>query len=228
MPVILVADDDGHIREVVRYALEKGGFNVLEASDGTEASGLMDRETVDLAILDIVMPGEDGIQVSRGIQGRIPVIFLTSRSEEVDRVLGLELGADDYVTKPFSPRELVARVRAVLRRTGARADQGDAGVLRRGMLELDPTRHRCSAGGVEVELTATEFAMLGALMGVPGKVFSRSELVTRSYDDGRHVTDRTVDSHVRRIRKKLCDASGDEHIETVHGVGYRLAERENG
>jgi len=220
---ILIADDDGHIREVVRYALEKAGYRVLEAADGAEALGVIEDKAVDLVVLDIIMPGEDGLQVCRQVaaKGDVPVIFLTSRDEEVDRVLGLELGADDYVTKPFSPRELVARVGAVLRRT-SRTRDGDDSVLSLGRLELDVERHRCRWDGSEVDLTVTEFAVLRTLLAMPGKVYTRVELVDRAYGHDHHVTERTIDSHIRRIRKKLGDAGADDPIETVHGLGYRM------
>lgn len=222
MASILVADDDGHIREVVRYALEKAGYAVLEAADGTEALGVIERMDVDLVVLDIIMPGEDGLQVCRQLarKGDVPIIFLTSRDEELDRIHGLDLGADDYVTKPFSPRELVARVGAVLRRTSRSKDE-DA-VLGHGRLELDVQRHRCRWDSNEVELTVTEFAVLRTLLGMPGKVYTRAELVDRAYGHDHHITERTIDSHVRRIRKKLADAGADDPIETVHGLGYRL------
>ncbi len=222
MADILIADDDGHIREVVRYALEKAGYDVIEAADGVEALAVIERSHVDLVVLDIIMPGEDGIQVCRQVaaRGDVPVIFLTSRDDEVDRILGLELGADDYVTKPFSPRELVARVGAVLRRT-SRAKDDDA-VLALGGLELDVERHRCRWDGNEVDLTVTEFAVLRTLLAMPGKVYTRVELVDRAYGHDHHVTERTIDSHVRRIRKKLGDAGADDPIETVHGLGYRM------
>ncbi|MBW2263167.1 MAG: response regulator transcription factor [Deltaproteobacteria bacterium] len=223
MANILIADDDGHIREVVRYALEKAGYRVLEAADGAEALGVIEDKAVDLVVLDIIMPGEDGLQVCRQVaaKGDVPVIFLTSRDEEVDRVLGLELGADDYVTKPFSPRELVARVGAVLRRT-SRTRDGDDSVLSLGRLELDVERHRCRWDGSEVDLTVTEFAVLRTLLAMPGKVYTRVELVDRAYGHDHHVTERTIDSHIRRIRKKLGDAGADDPIETVHGLGYRM------
>jgi two-component system OmpR family response regulator len=223
---ILVADDDGHIREVVRYALEQAGHAVVEAADGTAALLAMERGPLDLAVLDIVMPGADGLELCRRVQARggPPILFLSSRDGEIDRVLGLELGADDYLTKPFSPRELVARVRAVLRRAGPRSEAPAAGPLRHRGLELDPERHRCRFEGREVQLTATEFTLLGALLGRPGRVYGRDELVELAYGGEHHITWRTVDSHVRRIRAKLAEAGAEEPIETVHGVGYRLRE----
>ncbi len=226
MANILIADDDGHIREVVRYALEKAGFVVHEAADGVRALSICEEQPIDLAVLDIVMPEEDGIEVCRRLTAtsRIPIVFLTSRDEELDRVLGLELGADDYVTKPFSPRELVARVKAVLRRAAPGVGP-ESKVLTHGLLTLDPERHRCLWKNTEIELTVTEFALLQTLLGMPGKAYSRGELVDRAYGHDHHVTDRTIDSHIRRIRKKLEDAGAGDPIETVHGLGYRLAEK---
>jgi two-component system OmpR family response regulator len=223
---ILVADDDGHIREVVRYALEQAGHVVVEAADGTAALVAIESESLDLAVLDIVMPGPDGLELCRRAQARggPPILFLTSRADEIDRVLGLELGADDYLTKPFSPRELVARVRAVLRRTAHRAETAAGGSLGHRGLELDHERHRCRFEGREVSLTATEFTLLEAMMGRPGKVYGRDELVDLAWGFDHHITWRTVDSHVRRIRAKLAEAGAAEPIETVHGVGYRLRE----
>jgi two-component system OmpR family response regulator len=225
MACILVADDDGHIREVVRYALTQAGYQVLEARDGDEALRAATEQVVDLLVLDIVMPGPDGLEVCRRLRAvsELPILFLTSRDDEVDRVLGLEIGGDDYLTKPFSPRELVARVKAVLRRT-ERGPAEPSEVLRHGELTVDPERHRCLWGESEVELTVTEFALLQALLGRPGKVYSRGELVDRAYGYGHHVTERTIDSHIRRVRKKLADVGAGDPIETVHGVGYRMQE----
>ncbi len=228
MAVILVADDDGHIREVVRFALEKAGHKVLEAANGAAALATVQERSVDLVVLDIIMPEEDGLEVCRKLRqnGRLPILFLSSRDDEVDRVLGLELGADDYVTKPFSPRELVARVKAVLRRAGDASIEGDEEQpLRRGALSIDAQRHRCTWGHDEVGLTATEFALLRSLMTTPGRVYSRNELVDKAWGYGHHITDRTVDSHVRRIRRKF-DGVGADPIETVYGVGYRVRECE--
>ena len=227
MDRILVADDDGHIREVVRFALQQGGYEVVEARDGREACDRLAEGGVDLVVLDIIMPESDGLEVCRRVRrtSDVPIIFLSSRDDELDRVLGLELGADDYLTKPFSPRELLARVRAVLRRLREPAAPPGAPqeVLRRGPLEMDTGRHRCEWAGREIVLTVTEFALLRALLGAPGKVFSRDDLVDRAWGPGHAITDRTIDSHVRRIRQKL-GALGADPIETVHGVGYRLRE----
>jgi two-component system, OmpR family, response regulator len=226
MARILIADDDGHIREVVRFALEGAGHTVLEASDGAQA--LSKAQGIDALVLDIVMPELDGLEVCKklraGPSGRVPIIFLSSKDDELDRVLGLELGADDYVVKPFSPRELVARVKAVLRRAHEAAQPVTQGeIVRHGSLELDLARHRCTWSGAELVLTVTEYGLLLAMARSPGRVFSRDELVDRAYGEGHVITDRTVDSHVRRIRKKLADRGGDP-VETVYGVGYKLRE----
>jgi two-component system OmpR family response regulator len=225
---VLVADDDAHIREVVRFALEKAGHRVSEAADGRETLALFERDTPELVVLDIVMPEHDGLEVCRRLRERsaVPILFLSSRDEELDRILGLEMGADDYVTKPFSPRELAARVKAMLRRAsgavGPDADPGNAGcALSHGALVLDPMKHECRWDGEVVFLTATEFLLLRSLLAVPQKVYTREELVERAYGHGHHITGRTVDSHVRRIRKKF-GALGVDPVETVYGVGYRL------
>jgi two-component system OmpR family response regulator len=225
MAEILVVDDDGHIREVVRFALGHAGHSVREAENGRAALRAVAERMPDLIVLDIVMPEEDGLATCREIRrhSRVPVIFLSSRDDELDRVLGLELGGDDYVSKPFSPRELVARVSAVLRRTAAGVEAVEARVLRVGALQIDLERHRCELNGGELVLTVTEFELLRALMNAPGRVLSRTQLIERAYDGDHHVTERTVDSHVRRLRKKLADAESDP-IETVYGVGYRLRE----
>jgi two-component system OmpR family response regulator len=226
MATVLVADDDRHIREVVRFALEKAGHRVMEAADGAAALEQVRNRPVDLVVLDIIMPEDDGLEVCRKLrqERRLPILFLSSRDEEVDRVLGLELGADDYVTKPFSPRELVARVKAVLRRSGVGGGEPDElRPVRRGPLTLDPTRHRCTWDSADVPLTATEFALLHSLMVTPGRVYSRNELVDKAWGYGHHITDRTVDSHVRRMRRKFDRVHADP-IETVYGVGYRVRE----
>jgi two-component system OmpR family response regulator len=222
---ILIVDDDGHIREVMRFALEKAGHRVTEAPDGTRAYELLQREQFDLVVLDIVMPEDDGLTLCRKIraQSRLPIIFVSSRDEELDRVLGLELGADDYLTKPFSPRELAARVAAVLRRTlPGPAPAASAPPLVRGPIQLDVMRHACQVGGRELSLTVTEFELLRALLESPGRVLSRAQLVERAYGAVHYISDRTVDSHVRRLRAKLGDAAS--MLETVYGVGYRLSE----
>ncbi len=223
MSRVLVVDDDPHIREVVCFALEQAGYEVEPAATGEEALRGFDARPADLVVLDIVLPEMDGLDVCRKLResSEVPVLFLSSRDDEVDRVLGLELGGDDYLSKPFSPRELVARVKAILRRTGSRERAPAADVLERGALRLDRAAHRCSWEGREVPLTSTEFALLGSLMGAPGRVYSRDELVEQAWGRGHHITDRTIDSHIRRVRKKFAELGADP-IETVYGVGYRL------
>ncbi|RME22714.1 MAG: DNA-binding response regulator, partial [Deltaproteobacteria bacterium] len=195
---MLVVDDDPHLREVVRYALSRAGFTVTEAGDGRAALDAVADRTPDLVVLDVMMPEMDGLEVCRELRRRssIPIVFLSSRGEEMDRVLGLELGGDDYVAKPFSPRELVSRVRAVLRRTRTPPDAHDdeEPQLRHGRIELDPVEHRVTAAGEPVELTATEFRILEVLLRRPGRVFSREEIVDRAYPGRHFVSDRTLDS----------------------------------
>jgi two-component system OmpR family response regulator len=232
MAHILLVDDDGHIREIVNFALKQAGHRVTEARDGACGWQAFLADEFDLAILDIVMPEQDGLELCRNIrkQSTLPILFLSSRDEELDRVLGLELGADDYITKPFSPRELVARVKAALRRyqeirelkQAACKDPAESR-LEHGALVLDVLRHRCSVGDVELTLTVTEFDLLRTLLQRPGRVFSRTELVEQAYGGGHHVSERTVDSLLRRVRQKLS-AHGVDPIETVYGLGYRLKE----
>lgn len=229
MADVLLVDDDGHIREVVRFALQKAGHRVVEAADGRAALDAFAAEPFDVVVLDIVMPEADGLEVCRQMRATspVPILFLSSRDDELDRVLGLEMGADDYVTKPFSPRELVARVKAMLRRV--EVDRAQAGapatpaaeIRRHGSLSLDLTRHRAYWGETELTLTVTEFNLLAALLRAPGRAYTRDELVERAWGPGHHLEDRTVDSHVRRIRRKFAAAGGDP-VETVYGLGYRL------
>ena len=221
---ILVADDDPHIRDVICFALEKAGMVVFAARDGSEALDRFGRERLDLAILDIGMPEADGLEVCRQIRksSDMPILFLSARDEEIDRVLGLEIGGDDYVTKPFSPRELVARVNVILRRAGARAGADRDRTLTHGGLSLDPLRRTVDFGRTPVGLTAIEFAILRTLLARPGMVLTRDQIMHAAYEAQIHVSDRTIDSHIRNIRAKLSAAGCVDAIETVHGVGFRL------
>ncbi|MBY0317154.1 MAG: response regulator transcription factor [Reyranella sp.] len=221
MEKILVVDDDPHIRDVVCFALRRAGYQPLTAGDGLAALDVAARERPALVILDILMPELDGTEVCKRLRkgSDVPVIFLTSKDEEIDRIVGLELGADDYVVKPFSPRELVARVKTVLRRKGPMLSEQK---LVRGRLVVDLEAIAASWDGTQVTLTATEFALLKTIAAQPRRVFTRENLMTASYAGARFVSDRTIDSHVRHIRAKFQSAGGDP-IETVHGVGYRLA-----
>ena len=229
---ILIVDDDPRLREVVRYALSQAGFRVREAGDGRAALQAIDERLPDLVVLDVVMPELDGVEVCRRIRqtSSVPVVFLSSKGEEVDRVLGLELGGDDYLSKPFSPRELVSRIKAVLRRVRPRTappaappveDTGSA--IRVGRVQMDIDRHRTIVDDEEINLTATEFRLLRVLLERPGVVFTRAKLVESAYPGNHYVSDRTLDSHIRRIRRKLRDV-GLDPIETVHGVGFRYKE----
>lgn len=227
-PSILVVDDDPHLREVVSFALEQAGFRVEQAENGREGLARVQRALPALIVLDLMMPEMDGLEMCREVRRthEVPIVFLSSRDDEVDRILGLELGGDDYISKPFSPRELVARIKAVLRRarpSGAlpAAPATPSQVLERGPLRMDFEHWRVQWGGHAVVLTVTEFHLLAALLRAPGKVFTRDELMTRVYEDA-VVSDRTIDSHVRRIRQKFAVVGGDV-VETVHGLGYRLA-----
>jgi two-component system OmpR family response regulator len=224
MATILVVDDDAHIREVVQYTLERDGHVVVTAQDGVEALERAADSAVDLVLLDVLMPELDGLAVCRRLRAQrsVPIIFLSSRAEEVDRVLGLELGGDDYVTKPFSPRELAARVSAVLRRTsGAPAATPETpGLLTRGRLVLNLPAHEARVDGTPVELTVTEFAILRALLEHPGRVWSRTQIIARVRAHDFQMTERTIDTHIRRIRGKLR-AHALDPIETVHGLGYK-------
>lgn len=227
MQKILIVDDDPHIREVLRYALDKAGYVIREAGDGQQALKLYHSENPDLIVLDIKMPEMDGTEVCRMIrqQDSTPIVFLSSKDEEIDRILGLELGGDDYVIKPFSPRELVARVRAVLRRSGDNNHSGvntdSARIYQHGELILNEDQFVAHWHSQEIVLTVTEFGLLRTLLAHPGKVFTRDELMNSAYDFNNVVSDRTIDSHIRRVRAKL-GAVADDPIETVHGVGYKL------
>lgn len=220
---ILIVDDEAHIRDVVRYALERDGHRVVTAGDGEEALARVREGGIDLVVLDVVMPELDGLSVCRRIRAEraLPIVFLSSRGEEFDRINGLELGGDDYLVKPFSPRELATRVKAVLRRTGGAPVAPDRDVLEHGPLRLDPAAHEVRVGDTLVDLTATEFKLLQVLLEFRGRVLGRGELIEQVRDDTYNVTERTVDTHVRRIRAKLRPC-GVDPIETVHGVGYKV------
>ncbi|MCC8936063.1 Transcriptional regulatory protein BaeR [Bradyrhizobium ivorense] len=223
---ILVVDDDPHIREVIRVALKKAGMSVTEARDGKEALVRFAGDRPDLIVLDIGMPEFDGLDVCREIRksSDVPILFLSARDEEIDRVLGLEIGGDDYVTKPFSPRELVARVNVILRRLTPRAAAAkpDASVLSRGHLSVDPEQHVATFAGAALRLTAIEFGILRAFLTRPTSVFNREQIMSAAYQLNIQVSDRTIDSHIRNIRAKLAAVKCDNVIETVHGVGFKL------
>lgn len=225
---ILVVDDDPQIRDILGMALERAGFDAVMARDGAE--GLAQAKSVkpSLAVLDIGLPEMDGLELCKAIRrdSDLPILFLTARDDEVDRILGLELGGDDYVTKPFSPRELVARVRAILKRTDAapaeKTEEATSGSLNIGILSLIPESHVCTVDNKHVTLTSTELTILEKLMSRPTQVFSRPAMVDAIWGPGMVVSDRTLDSHLRNLRSKLADAGCGDAIETLHGVGLRM------
>jgi DNA-binding response OmpR family regulator len=223
MTTILVVDDEPIVREVVVRYLQREGFGTLEAGDGDAARELLERETPSLVVLDLMLPGTDGLELCRWLRGRseVPVIMLTALGEESDRIVGLELGADDYVTKPFSPRELAVRVKAVLRRSAARPAVADT--VRFGDVELDASSRRALKDGTELALTAREFDLLWFLATNPGRVFSRGQLMASVWGYQSALDTGTVTVHVRRLREKIeDDPSRPRHLQTVWGVGYRL------
>ena len=231
MTTIALVDDDRNILTSVTIALESEGFEVRSYTDGATALAAITQTPPDLAVLDIKMPRMDGMELLRRLRLKteLPVIFLTSKDEEIDEVLGLRMGADDYVRKPFSQRLLIERVRAVLRRREAQAEPGERSegekVMQRGKLVMDPLRHSCTWEGAPVTLTVTEFLILNALASRPGFVKSRDQLMDAAYDDQVYVDDRTIDSHIKRVRKKFRVVDNTfASIETLYGVGYRYKE----
>jgi len=221
---ILVVDDEAKIVKLVRSYLEQGGFSVVEAGDGQTALIQARREKPDLVVLDLGLPGIDGLEVARILrrEGNIPIIMLTARIEDTDKIVGLELGADDYITKPFNPREVVARVRAVLRRSAAAAEPLP-GTLSAGPLVLDQAGHTATLDGRLLDLTPTEFDLLAILLQNPGRAFSRLELLDRVQGDAYEGYERTIDAHIKNVRAKLGDdPRHPRFIQTVFGVGYKL------
>ena len=233
MANITLVDDDENIVASVSLALESHGHKVTAWHDGASGLEALEASPPDLAILDVKMPRMDGMEVLRRLRqtSQIPVIMLTSKDEEIDEILGFNLGADDYIHKPFSQRLLIERVKALLRRTGADgaepepSGEGSTKAIRRGKLSMDPARHESTWEGRPVKLTVTEFLLLQALAQRPGFVKSRDNLMDAAYDDQVYVDDRTIDSHIKRLRKKFKQVDDDfEMIETLYGVGYRFKE----
>ncbi len=226
-PRILIVEDEPDIAEVLAYNLRKEGFAVESIDRGDEALARIEREPPDLILLDLMLPGLDGLEITRALKrnpatASIPLIMLTARGEEIDRIVGFELGADDYITKPFSPREVVLRAKAVLRRTPVlpAEEESTVRVLQIGGLHLDPEAHRCTVHGEEVALTATEFRLLRLLIERAGRVQTRGRLLSDVWGYADDIDSRTVDTHIRRLRRKLGQEA--DRIETVIGVGYRL------
>ncbi len=223
---ILIVDDDKHIVRLLKAYLEQAGLAIITAYDGEEAQRVIRRERPDLVVLDLMLPGRDGWDITRWMRSdqqlaSIPILMLTARVEDVDKILGLELGADDYLTKPFNPREVVARVRAILRRASGGASASS--ILQVGALRLDVDQHTLSVSGELVEVTPTEFALLKTLMEHPNHAFTRAELLEKALGYTYEGLDRTLDSHIKNVRKKIePDASHPHYLETVFGVGYRM------
>ena len=222
---ILIVDDDPHIRQVLTFALGKAGMETREAGDGEAALAEVETRRPDLVVLDINMPRVDGLEVCRRLRatGDLPILFLSSRDDEVDRVVGLELGGDDYVVKPFSPREVVARVSAILKRGGRALEQAGARkAVAHNRLRLDPEAWEARWDASEVAVTVTEFQLILLLASLPSKVFSRDAIIDRLHGPGFAITDRTIDSHIRNLRHKFASVGGTDLIETRPGVGYRI------
>ena len=224
--LILVVDDEPKIMRLARDYLEQSGFRVLPVSDGPTALAAARQEKPDLVVLDLNLPGLDGLDVCRALrrESAVPIIMLTARADEADRLIGLELGADDYIVKPFSPRELVARVRAVLRRTNGEVQT--PGIIRSGDLEVDLNGHRLTVRGENVKLTRIEFNLLALLAQHPGQTFSRTQLIDRLHGSAESGFDRSIDAHIKNLRRKIEDDPADpRYVLTVYGVGYQFGEK---
>lgn len=230
-PLILIVEDEERLAALVADYLAAVGFRTEVIGDGSAVLDRFRTQRPDLVLLDLMLPGKDGLSLCREIraESQVPIIMTTARVEEIDRLLGLELGADDYVCKPYSPRELVARVKAVLRRSqSVHADSGESACAS-SPIALHPESLRVRTGNREIELTAVEFALLATLHQAPGRIFSRERLMDRIYSDHRVVSDRTIDSHVKKLRRRLAELLPErELIHSVYGVGYRYEDREPG
>ncbi len=227
---ILIAEDDLNTANLVKTYLEREGFATLTASDGHTALLLAEQQPIALLILDIMLPRIDGWEVCRRIRktSNVPILMLTAREEEIDRVMGLSIGADDYVVKPFSPRELVERVKAILRRTNP-VQPPEEKVLQHGALVFNHLMHKVTLDGTPVDLTVSEYKLLHTLMRTPGRVFSRDELLNEFYEYGESVVDRVIDVHINKLRQKIeANPASPRYILTVRGFGYRFAEAEQG
>jgi len=232
-PRILLVDDEQPIQTLLSFPLQRDGYDVVQASDGREALNRFSEQTFDLVVLDVMMPRMDGLEVCRRLRARssVPIIMLTAKSEEIDKVLGLELGADDYITKPFSMREFRSRVKAALRRAGMARDGGDGSddeqpIVVRG-LRIDPTKRTVVRDGDTVATTFVEFEILTALARTPGRVFTRDMLLARVWGDSAYRDPRTIDVHIRHLREKIeADPKEPEYLFTVRGVGYRFRDEE--
>ncbi|MBA6411700.1 response regulator [Parahaliea sp. F7430] len=224
---IVVVEDEPDILQILSYNLKREGFEVSSSLNGTEGLGLIQQEKPDLVLLDLMLPGMDGLDICRHLKNdettqHIPIIMVTAKGEESDLVLGLGIGADDYVTKPFSPKELIARVKAVLRRSASTAPTSNGDSVELDGLRIDALKHSVSVSGEQVKLTASEFRLLYYLASNPGRVFTREQLLNQAFGGDVVVVDRNIDVHIRAIRKKIC--IDQQYIETIRGVGYRFIE----
>lgn len=225
--VILIVEDDPNTSALVVTYLDREGFTTITASDGEQALRLARSKSPCFIILDIMLPVMDGWEVCRQVRkfSEVPILMLTAREEEIDRVMGLSIGADDYVVKPFSPRELVERVKAILRRS--RPAEPKETLFRHHLLELNHTKHKVTLAGTTINLTGSEYKLLHTLMGAPGRVFSRNELLSAIYDHGEMVIDRVIDVHIGNLRQKIEQQAGSpKYIQTVRGFGYRFTDEE--
>jgi len=229
-PRILLIDDEQPIQTLLSFPLQRDGYEVVQASDGREALARFDEQAFDLVVLDVMMPRMDGLEVCRRLRARssVPIIMLTAKAEEIDKVLGLELGADDYITKPFSMREFRSRVKAALRRSGmARADSEEERPVESGGLRIDPAKRMVLRDGDQVQTTFVEFEILSALARSPGRVFTRDMLLARVWGDSAYRDPRTIDVHIRHLREKLeTDPKEPDYLFTVRGVGYRFRDED--
>ena len=226
-PNILIVEDEAAIREMLQFSLERAGFNTQQAEDARQAQDHMAQHSPDLILLDWMMPGISGIELAKKLRQahrtrHVPIILLTAKGEEENKIKGLEAGADDYVTKPFSPQELVARINAVLRRTGGIKKSES---IQFGSLKLDMVGHRVSIDGAPIELGPTEYRLLQFFMSHPERVFSRAQLLDQVWGDNVYIEERTVDVHIRRLRRVLSTAGCERYVQTVRGAGYRFSEQ---
>jgi DNA-binding response OmpR family regulator len=232
-PRILLVDDEQPIQTLLSFPLQRDGYEVVQAADGAEALARFDEQIFDLVVLDVMLPRMDGLEVCRRLRAKgetVPIIMLTAKSEEIDKVLGLELGADDYITKPFSMREFRSRVKAALRRARmARSESDDEQPIDRDGLRIDPSKRAVTLGGSPVATTFVEFEILATLARTPGRVYTRDMLLSRVWGDSAYRDPRTIDVHIRHLREKLeADAKDPHYIFTVRGVGYRFRDEESG
>ena len=224
---IIIVEDEQKIAELLRDYLVNSDYQVTILNEGSDAVEVIQRNKPDCVILDLMLPGKDGLQICRELRqtSEIPIIMVTARVDEIDRLLGLELGADDYICKPFSPREVVVRVRNILKRVSScvsKSTSNDESILRYRDLVLDQESMVCELEGENVVLTLVEFRLLCAMMMRVGKIFSRDQLMNEAYTDGRIVSDRTIDTHIKNLRKKLNSASEEEYVYSIYGVGYKV------